>query len=54
MTCRLDVGPIALADADFDYVLGAYFERRNEALAEDLVYTLTDFIRDALLNASHR
>lgn len=49
-----DAGPIPMEIADLDYVLGAFLERRSEAQAEGLVYTLTDFIRDALLNASHR
>ena len=49
----LDFGPIPIDEDDLDYVLGAFYERRAEAKAEGLVYTLTDFIRDALVSASH-
>lgn len=51
---RVDVGPIAFTEDDHEFVLGAYIERRRAAEANGRVYHLTDFVRDALIEVSHR
>lgn len=51
---RLEIGPIALDETDHAYVIGAYAERRAEAEARGETYHLIDFVRDALIEASHR
>lgn len=51
---RLDCGQVPLAEDDYEYVLGAYLERKAAATSEGRDYHVTDFIRDALIEASHR
>ena len=51
---RLDVGLIQLGEDDHEYIVGAYVQRRRAAEASGNTYHLTDFVRDALIEASHR
>lgn len=51
---RLDVGLIQLSEDDHEYIVGAYVQRRREAAEFGTAYHLTDFVRDALIEASHR
>lgn len=50
---RLKLDPIPLRQADHDYIVGAFIERKAAAQAAGQHYAITDFVRDALINASH-
>lgn len=50
----IEIGPIQLSEDDHAYVVGAYAERRRQAEASGTTYHLTDFVHDALIEASHR
>lgn len=51
---RIDVGLIDMSEDEHAYVVGAYTERRRLAEVEGRSYHLTDFVHDALIEASHR
>lgn len=45
---------LAMRQADLDYILGAFVERQMSAHARGEYYEMPDFLREALIEASHR
>lgn len=50
----LELTPVAFERDDLEFVLGAVQERQNAAHQAGVSYGLTDFIREALIEAAQR